>query len=103
MTRQDKDRRAFEAEYIKRYEPELPPSFVMGSYMEPCQNVAWHFWQAARKHYAPKLTEKEAIELLLDTPYPVGKSGTVISMQKSQAGFLITALRAGGMQFKEEG
>jgi hypothetical protein len=60
MTQQDKDRRAFEAEYIKHYEPESPPSFIMGSYMEPCQNVGWRFWQAAHDHYAPKLTKEQA-------------------------------------------
>jgi hypothetical protein len=52
-------------------------------------------WQAARDHYAPKLTEKEAIDLIqkamFEEKHTRGYSGTAID-----------ALKAAGVRFKEE-
>jgi hypothetical protein len=59
----DKDREAFEADcrncevYTGRHH-EYPEQYRLYE-----TQLRWMGWQAARDHYAPKLTEREAVEL----------------------------------------
>jgi hypothetical protein len=52
-------------------------------------------WQVVRDHYAPKVTEKEAIDLVQREVFEGNP-------KRGYAGAVIDALRAAGVRFKEE-
>lgn len=89
----DKDREAFAKWWL---EPKEKPVYAIDI-------AAWQAWQAARDHYAPKLTFKEAIEKAGDAveklvsrgKFP-GDSEFDYALEMSAA-----ALRAAGVRFKE--
>jgi hypothetical protein len=87
----DKDREAFETwAKSEGYLPKTVTRPYYGDvYLAESTHYAWKGWQAARDHYAPKLTEKEAVEI-------------VFNHSSIEAKSIITALRAAGVQFKEE-
>jgi hypothetical protein len=65
-------------------------------------------WRAARDHYAPKLTEKEAVERAAEAAYESrnGRWNTSSdgqrSVYKTEARASIAALRAAGVQFRDK-
>jgi hypothetical protein len=109
----DKDREAFEA-WCKntsgyRTEGKTNPLLNRKEYTTVTTYSAWDAWRAARDHYAPKLIEKEAVRIACNAYanqqkamgygyYPVeAGSATHESLMAVMA-----ALRAAGVQFKEE-
>jgi hypothetical protein len=106
----DKDREAFEADYSKRYLGAVAVRDGASYKLQKAQHD-WCIWQAARNHYAPKLSENDAVEklqaYLLDT-----SGGHLVKSQKGDRLWstshlvnmsgLVRTLRAAGMRFKEE-
>ena len=82
----DKDREAFEESYGS------PRMDGDGSFKDRRDEAAYELWQGARDCYAPTVTEKQPVEVL------VKKTGCVIVFA-IQA---IAAIRAAGVQFREE-
>lgn len=83
----DEDREAFEAWAKTRWYGDG----TTGSHDYHAYSIAETVWQAARDHYAPKVTEKEA-EQLCDQ---------ALRMAERPAD-VIEALKAAGVRFKEE-
>lgn len=91
----DKDRAAFDSWWVKYYHGE--PSF------------AWGAWKAARAHYAPKLTEKQAVEKVMYALFKMDHPGSEFENQiemawalEEQRPIAKVALKAAGLRFKEE-
>jgi hypothetical protein len=93
MTQQDKDREAFE-----KWIDFCADRDEAGNYIYEIQS-AWEAWQAARDHYAPKLTDVEVVVIAC------GALGGVKLHQQifwpSAAEKVIAALRAAGARFKD--
>jgi hypothetical protein len=60
--------------------------------------MAWESWQAARDHYAPKLTEQEVRETIT-TAFPASANLFYVEICAQR---VIAALRAAGVRFREE-
>src|SRR5579872_3023088 len=102
----DTDREAFEAHYDAKYTP---------GYAYPAMHRvhAWEDWQAARAHYAPSVTEKEALASVSHISAAIGyvssiEPGTVITeafVERWNTYYLPkleSALRAAGVRWKRE-
>ena len=94
----DRDREAFD-KYLRDYG-------VEGSHME-----AWCVWQACAAHYAPKLTDGQAVEKAAEIIEPAffGESAKswepdhAAAMREEARSKAKAALRAAGVKFREEG
>jgi hypothetical protein len=92
MTQQDKDREAFDSHIV---------SAGTKQWGQTVYDEHWKTWQAAREHFAPKLTEREAVEIVLIAFDKAYRSGdTYVAKNFIKGG--IAALRAAGVRFKEK-
>ena len=92
----DKDREAFEAAFRKLAGitgPDDFPRYSSGDYVSTGPRQAWTIWQAARDHYAPKLTKKHAV-YGADEAYHACRGDEISKME--------AALLAAGVRFREE-
>jgi len=112
----NKDREAFE-QVAGAYFPHGPihPALYRkndGKYFHTKVSHAWNFWQAARDHYAPKLSEKEAVECAATEIAKAAWVERYHHLQGADLGFVVAnaddrelakkSLRAAGVRFKEE-
>jgi hypothetical protein len=98
MTEQDPE--AFEAGYAKRWLGATAVRNGEGYKLQKAQ-YEWRIWQTARDHYAPKLTEAEALDAACKAFDEVARrdNGGWVTNE----GYAIAAaLRAAGVRFKEE-
>jgi acetylornithine/succinyldiaminopimelate/putrescine aminotransferase len=62
-------------------------------------------WQAARDHYAPKLTEKEAVVAATNAIHGAAFRGVITGQKPAMrdgVAHMVAALRAAGFRFREE-
>jgi hypothetical protein len=99
MDRQDKDRAAFEEFYG------LPRMDSDGNFKDRRDEAAYKLWQAARDHYAPKLTEAEAVEKAAVALYNLEHKTQLDKVAEFESYWrknAQVALRAAGVQFRDE-
>jgi hypothetical protein len=60
----DKDKEAFEEFYGS------PRVDSDGDFKDSRDIAAWELWKAARDHYGPKVTEKDAVQVVADRLWP---------------------------------
>jgi hypothetical protein len=103
MTQQDKDRDVFEKWALDEGSYDLSTD-QDGDYIKPDTWELHRGWRAAREHNAPKLTEKEAVEIAaisIQKRYWEGDLAISVGDAKKVCTELAKAvLRAVGVQFK---
>jgi hypothetical protein len=105
MIQQDKDRETLKA-WLKsrdKWPTDMDWQSVLGSIWI---SGATEGWQACADHYAPKLTEKEAVKIMADAIYkdcfPSGCGDDLeYDAFSKDAKVGIASIRAAGMRFKE--
>jgi hypothetical protein len=92
----DPDREAFEA--WARSSGAAANDRGCDNFFSETMRIAFQAWQAARDHYAPKLTEKEVRETIT-TAFPASANFFYVEICGHR---VISALRAAGVRFREE-
>lgn len=98
MSRQRRDREAFEAYVLKEFGWNDFRLWDNDAYRNEAVQDAYVIWQACAAHYAPKLTVMEAADVAVKSLV-----GYVLPIRAPLAAKkVMTALRAAGVRFKEE-
>lgn len=107
MTQQDKDREAFEKVYRelgRMYSLQRKSTESGELYVDNQTQEDYEIWQAARDHYAPNLTEKEALEKAIKAMAEVDRDDVGSSLPElNYFVYARAALRAVGVRFKDSG
>ncbi len=122
----DKYREAFEAWVLRGSTPQenLLERLPNGDYRWQIVNCGWLAWQACAAHYAPKLTDKHAVEIAAEAIFddeitgkrsfgskwkeltyaksPPGTWDHTLRIYRSCGRAAIGALRAAGVKFRDE-